>query len=76
MFFEDSETKEYPLMPQELEAIDKWHLMLIDFTFNAGLPVQHALTAYNLYKKSKSTKNRSSHFGLIEETMDTSNFKL
>ena len=56
MFFEDSETKEYPLMPQELEAIDKWHLMLIDFTFNAGLPVQHALTAYNLYKKSRNER--------------------
>ena len=56
MILETEDGNEYPLMPQELEAIDKYHLMLIDFTFNAGLPVQHALTANNLYKKNRKEK--------------------
>ena len=44
------------LLKDEFNAIDSYHLMLIDFCFNASLPVNLALTAYNLYKKNRNQR--------------------
>ena len=33
-------------------ALNSYHLMLINFCFNAGLPLKLACTAYELYKRT------------------------
>ena len=44
------------LMPDGTHAVDKYHMMLIDFTFNACLPSKLALAAYDLYKKNRKER--------------------
>ena len=50
---------ELPIKEEKSNAVDKYHLILIDFCINAGLPTKFALTAYMLYQKTRIQRKKN-----------------